>query len=337
MNTKSSKLNVFFRRQGILAVALLASVVVLGACSSSSDSGGNTGTSVTAFNFDANNSTLAAEIAAAAMSFFPEFTAISTSVIDILVNQSPSGSPFPILICSSGAASLAWNDADSSGDLTVGDSATLTFTNCDFDGGGDAVNGTVTITATNVNIVASPATSTLGYTVAVNLTVSGVDTTTIAVNFSATTSTPDGGMSFTSVYTAADTSGQTATISENGTEFYKMGCFNATLMYTGTEIVFGSTDMTVNGVIVAANKVMSLAAGANLTFIDGYMELGTQRLLSLSVPGCGSIGVPNGVGDSDGSYLDMEATGGGNITLHTFDSTNTETNTVNTTWDTLTN
>jgi len=324
----------FFRRQGILAAALLASLLVLGACSSS-DSNGNTGTGLTAFNFDAGNSTLAAEIAAVAMSFFPEFTAISTTVTGILVNQSPSGSPFSLSICTFGTASVEWNDADGSTDLTVGDTATLTVTNCDFDGGGDTVNGTVTITATNVNLVAPPA-STLGYTVAVNLTISGTDTTTIAANFSATTSTPNGA-DFTSVYTAADTSGQTASVTQNGTEYYRMGCFNATLMYTGTEIVAGNTDMTVDGVIVAANKVMSLAAGANLSFYNGYMGLGTRRLLSMSVPECASIGVPNGVSDSDGTYLDMEATGGGNITLHTFNSTHTETNTVYTMWDALTN
>jgi hypothetical protein len=80
---------------------------------------------------------------------------------------------------------------------------------------------------------------------------------------------------------------------------------------------------------------MSLAGGPALTFSNDMMESGTKRLLSLAVPGCASIGVLNGVGDSDGSYLDIEALGGGNIRLHTYDDMNVEIFTTDTTWDSL--
>ena len=67
------------------------------------------------------------------------------------------------------------------------------------------------------------------------------------------------------------------------------------------------------------------------------MESGTKRLLSSSVPDCATLGVPNGVADSDGSYIDMEALGGGSIRLHTFDSTNSEIHTEDTTYNALLN
>ena len=51
---------------------------------------------------------------------------------------------------------------------------------------------------------------------------------------------------------------------------------------------------------------------------------------------CTTVGVPStGVGGSDGSYIHMEALGGGNMRLHTFDAMNVEVFTVDTTWDVL--
>ena len=80
---------------------------------------------------------------------------------------------------------------------------------------------------------------------------------------------------------------------------------------------------------------MSLAGGPELSFISDKIEAGKKLLLSLSAPECAALGAPNGVGDSDGSYIGMEALGGGNVRLHTFDATNVEQSTIDTTWDAL--
>ena len=82
---------------------------------------------------------------------------------------------------------------------------------------------------------------------------------------------------------------------------------------------------------------MALADGPQLTFVGDRLESGTKRLLSLSVPECVALGVPGGVGDTDGSYLDMEALGGGGIRLHTFDAGGVEFKVMDTTWDALLN
>jgi hypothetical protein len=73
MKSHTVKHKPMFCKQNIVTVALCASLVVLGACSSSDDGDGDATIDLSAFNFNASNSTIAAEIAAAAMSFFPGY------------------------------------------------------------------------------------------------------------------------------------------------------------------------------------------------------------------------------------------------------------------------
>jgi hypothetical protein len=331
MKCHSVKHKPMFCKQNIMTVALYASLAVLGACSSSDDGNGAAAGDLSAFNFNASNSTIAAEIAAAAMSFFPGYHQVSQVVIDKLVNGDPNNSPFPLVgLCNGGgSATLTWNDIDGNNVLSVDDTASLQFTNCDFDGSGETVTGTVDITATSVDL--DPPPNSIGYTTSVNLAISLVpETTTILANFKATTSTQDN-IDFTNVYIAEDAPGQTLTVTENGTEYFKMGCFDVTQTFNVAGI-----ELAPSGAIVASNKVLSLAGGPSLSFVNDAMNAGTKRLLSISVPACGSIGSPGGVDDSDGSYMEIEALGGGNLRLHTFDVNNVETSSVDTTWDLLT-
>ncbi len=80
-----------------------------------------------------------------------------------------------------------------------------------------------------------------------------------------------------------------------------------------------------------ADAITSLAVGPELSYMNDKMEAGTKRLLSLSIPEYATLGVPNGVGNSDGYYIDMEA----NVRLHTFDAVNIEQSTINRIWDAL--
>ena len=328
------------RKQGVIAIALVAGLGILGACSSSDDeeAGFVPSTGPLAYNFDAKNAVTAAEIAAAAMSFFPGFTAVSQVVIDRLLTDEPVNSPFDLMLCNgSGDSILTWDDADRDTDLSIGDTASLQFTNCDFDTSGETVTGTVDIDATSVS-VALPAVD-VGYAASVDLTISLVpDTTDITADFNARMSSPDGN-SFTSVYTAADAPGKTLAVTENGTGYFTLGCFNVTQTYDLAGLGAGTynLDPAPLGAINASEKVFSLARGPVLSFIADAFESGTQRLLSLSAPDCASIGAPNGVPDSDGSYLDMIALGGGNLMLRIFDVDNIETSSIPTTWDSLTN
>ena len=301
----------------LVAVIMIGSLGILGACSSDDDDPGIvSGATVSAFNFDANNTTIAAEIAAAAMDFFPTFNEIGLVMIETLSTGNPEESPFvnviPCTNAPTGSTSLSWVD-NGDGVLSVGDTATLTFDVCDLEGDGETISGTVTFAATSLSVVPP---STLGIDVSINLTIKlDPDTTTVAGDFVLTISSADG-VNFTNVYKAIDALGHALTITENGTPYFKAGCFTVTQTYSIPSVHGGMYDLAPSGAINAST--------------------GTQRLLSVSQPDCASIGAPNGVADSNGSYMDMEAITAGLLTLHTFDVNDVEIFTVNTSWTALT-
>lgn len=328
--------NRFHRLSRFMIVMMIGSLGFLGACSSDDDDTGIIDTSgVSAFNFNESNTRIAAEIAAAAMDFFPAFNEIGLTMIDTLLSGDPLESPFPDVVpCTNapaGSTSLSWADTESSGDLTKGDTATLTFTACDVDNSGETISGTVDFTAADVFAPAS-----LTIDVSLDLSINfGADTTTVTGNFGFTMSTTDM-VNFTNIYVAVDALGQTITITENGVPYFKAGCFNVAQTYTMVGAQNGMYDLAPSGAINASNQVLSLAGGPALMFIDGEMYSGTQRLLSISVPECASIGAPGGVPDSDGSYMDMEAITSGLMVLHTFDKDGFEFFTEETSWTALT-
>ena len=208
--------NRFHLLSRLMIVIMIGSLGFLGACSSDDDDTGIVDTSgVSAFNFTADNTRIAAEIAAAAMDFFPAFNEVGLAMIDTLLSGDPLESPFPDVIpCTNapaGSTSLAWNDTDSSGNLTVGDTARLTFTACDVDNTGETISGTVDFRAASVLAPAS-----IGIDVSLDLTISlGADTTTVAGDFGFTMSTADT-FNYTNVYVAVDALRQAITITENG-------------------------------------------------------------------------------------------------------------------------
>lgn len=334
MNSELHYRKRFLRLTGIVGVITIGIISVLGSGGGGDDVEGTPQGNITAFNFTAGNTFTAAQLAASAMSFFPSFTDVGHIVLTTLATSDPNNSPFDVAICSNaGSSILSWNDADSSGDISVGDSALLQFTNCDIDGSGATASGTVSFVAASVD--PDPLPNSVGLTIAVNLTINAApDTTTLTANFGVISSTTDN-ITFTNDYTANDPSGQKLAISENGTTLFQFGCFNVS--QTFSIAIPGTYSLSPNGVIYASNRIMSLAGGPSLTFVSNAMNAGTKRLLSLAVPGCDALGVLNGVGDSDGSYLEMEALSGGNIRLHTFDTNNNEFYTEDTTWSALLN
>ena len=328
------KHNRFLRFTGLTVVILFGILTTLGSGGGGDDVEGTPQGSITAFNFTAGNTFTAAQLAASAMSFFPAFTEVGQVALTTLATSDPNNSPFDLMICNNaGSSILSWNDADASGDITVGDVALLTLSNCDIDGSGATATGTVSFITTSVD--ADPLPNSVGLTVAVNLTINAApDTTTLKADFGVISSTTNN-VVFTNDYTANDSSVQKLAISENGTTLFQFGCFNVSQTFDITDP--GTYSMSPSGVINASNRIMSLAGGPALTFVSDAMNAGTKRLLSLAVPGCDALGVLNGVGDSDGSYLEMEALSGGNIRLHTFDTNNNEFYTEDTTWDALLN
>jgi hypothetical protein len=94
-----------------------------------------------------------------------------------------------------------------------------------------------------------------------------------------------------------------ATVS--GQNLWQLGCFDVIYGDSGP----GTPYALINpGVLKASNKIMSISGGGSL-FLQ--FQLGTPDLLnsggftlvSFSLPECAALGVPNGVGDSDGNYV----------------------------------
>lgn len=319
----------------IMALVMLAVLGIPGCGGSGGDDGGDDdGSATTGTIFDQNNTVAAAELAAATMSFFPEFTELGQQVVFSLSDADPSNSPFDLPLCmNAGSALLSWNDADTSGGLSAGDTTSLLLTDCDIDG---IASGTVNFVFTSVDLDQVLPDS-VGLTVSVDLNiVDGVDTAAFTANFAANMNTPDY-INFSYNYTADDLPDQKLSVSENGVELYQFGCFNVShALNTGDPL--GTYNLDPNGVMNVSNNIMSLLGDTPLSFVNDAMESGTKRLWGVSIPECTALGVPStGVSGDNGSYVLMEALGGGNVRLHTLDATGTEFFTVDTTWDLLTN
>jgi hypothetical protein len=120
-------------------------------------------------------------------------------------------------------------------------------------------------------------------------------------------------------------------MTENGAEYFKLGCFNVIHTFDTANIVDGNYELASSGAINASNTVLSMAGGSALSFMDNAMDAGKQHLLSVSQPAGASVGSPNGVGDSDVSYMVMEAITGSIIGLHTYDANGVKASRVETT------
>ena len=330
--------NRFHHFPKLIVVIMIGSLGFLGACSSDDETTAIVDTSgVSAYNFTTDNSRIAAEIAAAAMEFFPTFNQISIAMLEILAGETyPPGNSLPLLLCTNaptGTAVLSWVD-DGSGNLTVGDTANLNFINCDVDSSGEAISGDVNFEAVDVTL---PTSVGISVSLALKLDLGTGETTGVVGNFGFTVETIDQ-LNFTNVYTADNDSGQTITITENGVPYFKAGCLDVTQTYYIDDVLLGYYNLAASGVINAGNQILSLKSGPAVGFMGGDMYFGTQGLLSTSVPDeCGSVGAPLGIPkDSDGSYMDMEAPGGGLLILSSFKKDGTPIYTEETFWSTLT-
>ena len=321
-------------------VFLLGILSTLGSGGGNNNGGSVSGeppSSITAFNFDAGNTLDAARSAASAMAFFPNFTSTARQIQTTLAASSPDNSPFDIsmsMCANAGHAMLTWIDADHSGNLSMGDSAALLLTNCDLDRSGAAATGTVKLGITNVHTTPPP--DSVGVNVSVNLTVNKApDTTTLTGNFKATSSTANN-TDFTYTYTTSDSAAQKLIATKNGGALFELGCFNVTETFNIADSA-GTYKLASSGVVNAAESLMSLADGGHLAFISNHLESGSQHLLSSSTPACAAVGAPGGADGADGSHIDMEALGGDNLRLHTFDTSNLEISTTDTAWNALLN
>ena len=288
---------------------------------------------ITNLNFDADNSVNAARSAALVMSFFPGFTNLAHRIITTLSASDPGNSPFDLAMCvNAGYSMLTWIDSDHSGDISIGDSTSQLLMDCDLDGNGAVTTGTVKFGFTSVD--PDPLPTSCSFNAAVNLHLANdPGTMSFTANFGAAASTQNG-TDFTNIYTAHDSTSQELAVSENGIAMNQLGCFKVTETFSTADSP-GTYQLTPSGVINTSGTIMSMAEGGQLSFVNNWLESGTERLLGSAAPGCVVVGAPDGSDSSNGSYIDIEALGGDGLRLHTFDASNIELNTADTTWKTL--
>lgn len=340
MNINIGKDPGFKSKQSFLAVVFCSVLIALSACGSdSSDSGVVEYSDHQAFNFDAANTELAAEIAASSMSFFPVYAELSHLVITIFRSYHPMYSPFSLsaVLCASGKAILYWGDNDLSRDFSAGDTGSLYLTDCDLlNGAGDTVSASIEIAFSTVEESQPGFSST--YTADVDMTFSSAaDTTGFTARVGGNVNTADG-KNFSSTYKAADMNDQTLTITENGADYFTLGCFSVTASFENLVLLNDRTlALSFSGPINASDKILSLDDVSTVSLLLGVFDSGNQRLLSMSEPNCSATGTLNDVADSDGSYLDMKMLGGGVVELITYNLNGDQTFSIVTTWDQLIN
>ena len=339
MKTKIINKASLLARNCLLVVVMFCILVIMSACGSdSSDGDVIVYSDHSAFNFDATNTEVAAEMAASAMSFFPIYAELSQTVITVFRIVEPMYSPFTLsqILCVSGRVVLYWDDNDVSRDFSAGDSASLQLADCDLmNGTGDTVSGSIDIDFSTVDESQPGFSST--HTALVDVTIgSAIAKKGFVSAFSGSVDTADG-RDYSSVYTAADTNDQTLAISESGVDYLTLGCFSVKATYDLLGLLNDRTvDLSFGGAINASDKILSLDGGSTVSVLIGIFEFGTQRLLSMSEPNCVATGTLHDVADSDGSYIDMEMLGGNVVQLSTYDRNDDPTFSIVTTWDQLT-
>ena len=249
-----------------------------------------------AFNFTNGNMLAAARIAASSAAFFPPTSQVMLAVVERL--RTGGTPPFNLNICQNspnGTATLLWADLGSPG-LSAGDSASLGLGNCDLDG--TLTTGHIVYDFTGVTPISASADVTLQGLTTISTTKSGgfSGKMSVEVIVNAGTRTVEHKPGAANGVITATVSGQNA---------WQLGCFDVIYGDSGS----GTAYTLINpSVLKASNKIMSIAGGSSLFLqfqlgTPDVLNFGGFTLLSISLPECAALGVPNGVGDSDGNYV----------------------------------
>jgi len=286
------------------------------------------------FNLTNGNMFTAARIAASSAAFFPPESQLTLEVIKRL--RAGGTQPFSLSVCGNspnGTATLLWSDLGSPG-FSAEDTASLQLGNCDLDG--TLTTGTIEYTFTAVTLNQTSTTASAEVNIPSLATVS----TTKSGGFSGKMSVEVDSATRTVVHRPGAANGViTATVS--GQNAWQLGCFDVRYQDGGPGTPYGLVNP---GVIKASNKIISITGGGSLFLqfqlgTPDYVNYGGFTLVSFSLPECAALGVPNGVGDSDGNYVTVrDDTSNDNIddfVLRLYNSGNTELGSAPTSWKAL--
>lgn len=342
---------------GVLGALAVLLTLTMWACGGGGSGGGGGDGEVQGFAFNQANMTEAAGTGAAMTEIFPGVTEVTMVVLGALLDE-PAASrranavvPVGDLgLCISGTVDLTWDDRDNNAALTAGDTATLTFADCDLDDEGWLTSGTATFSFTSVALPSS-----LTALVALDITTAGPtggasETENFSGSFQLALSTTDLNH-FTAIYGAPNRS-DVIRFSLNGQVVGQFGCFDVVQTFSLDEPE--AYTLAPRGIGNVGGKILQLGSywgpDAPLDFRPGFgpepvpVE-GTLTYLSFdgrpntpasfgSLSACTAVGSPGQV-DTDNSAMLLTATGGGNVRLELYNNLDLNppvVSTVNTNW-----
>jgi hypothetical protein len=286
-----------------------------------------------AFNLTNGNMLAAARIAASSAAFFPSMSQVTLAVVERL--RAGGVPPFDLnAICQNapnGTATLSWADLGSPG-LSAGDSASLGLGSCDLDG--TLTTGAVVYDFTDVTPISASAEVTLQGLTTISTTKSGGYSGKMSVEAIVNAGTR-------SVEHRPGAANGVITATVSGQSAWQLGCFDVIFRDGGPGTAYNLVNP---GVLKTSNKILSIAGGGSL-FLQ--FQLGTPdvlneggfTLVSISLPECAALGVPNGVGDSDGNYVTVRGDSPNDnvddLLMTLFDKNNAVLGTAPTSWGAL--
>lgn len=233
----------------------------------------------------------------------------------------------PGMCMSGGSAALVWDDADDSTTFSVGDKATLTFTDCNNAQSGanpEPINGTLAMTLKGMNMAAGMS---IDADVSMDVVIDETDSTgaqrkAFAAQGTAAIATADA-VNYTMIYkfegdqSIGEFRGTQQTAKGDLAMFYRFGC--GTMQHAFSVSNPAAFTVSVNGVVTGASEgtltqstttpVMFMRTGPS----TAAPESGVMAFESGSQP-CSGAGVLLGV-QGDGSSMTMTALGGGVVRL----------------------
>ena len=326
------------RLAGLVAVGCLLG---LAGCGGGGGDGG--GSQAQGYTFTAENTEEAASVAAGTVEFFPSVGAV---ILDVVGRVREAGAPGGRVaaraeevdagdLCVGGSAGLVWEDNDDSGDLSTGDAATLTFESCvlaDDAGEGGAVNGTLTLAFTQVQLGVDPevAEADVDMDVSVEEDVDGTpETSMYSGSFRVRISADVAGGTLSAAFGGTDRA-DVVTRAEAGTPQVKLGCFDVAIEGP-LDTDDGSEDwltVALRGVADVEGRILQFGrygegADTPLRFEEDVLVSGTLTLLGYDqrpeagLDPCTAVGSSADV-QGDGSWMRLVALGGGTIRIERY-------------------
>jgi hypothetical protein len=324
------------RYLGIVACCVLGFVTIV---ATGGGGGGDGAGGVPGLTFNQANMVDSAGLGAGMTEIFPGISEVTIAVVGSLAEEPPRTGDLDL--CLTGTSVLAWVDGDENNTLTAGDTAILTFTDCDLDGQGGQLDGTANFSFTSIDDVNLSGVAMVTFDLQSQELVDGIlERENFSGRLRLELITQDG-TNYTALFGGADRD-DVITFSMNGQEVAKFGCFDVEQTFSIDPLDPVAPDaytLAPRGIANVGGQIMQIGSywGPDqlLDFQPGFSPepvpvSGTLTYLSFdgrnsapaSFGGLSACSAVGSFGDvsTDNSSLLLTATGGGAVRLELYNN-----------------